>query len=242
MKKYVVTASLLAGLSMVSGAAFAQTSGSAGLNLTKIDTDFGDADAYGVDGEVVIPMGGEWSTILEASFTDSDDIDGIAAAQAHFINRGQNSAWGGFVGLADSDGSTVFTIGGEYAHFFDASTLAFNVNYGTDDDSNVDAYGINGAYRIFASDNLRFDIGASLGRAEAGGIDLDTNSIGVGVEYRFDNSPFSIGAAYSRVDGDIAEANVFGLSFRYNFGDTTLKQADRNGATFTGLGSALQGF
>ena len=241
MKKYVVTASLLAGLSMVSGAAFAQTSGSAGLNLTRIDTDFGDADAYGVDGEVIIPTGGEWSTILQGSFADSDDTDGVVAGTAHLINRGQNNAWGGFVGLADTDGSTVFTIGGEYAHFFDTTTLAFNVNYATDDDSNVDAYGINGAYRIFSSDNLRFDIGASLGRAESGGLDADVNSLGVGVEYRFDNSPFSVGAAYSRLDGDIAEANVFGVYFRWNFGDTTLKAADRAGKTFTGLGSALQG-
>lgn len=241
MKKYVVTASLLAGLSMVSGAAFAQTSGSAGLNLTRVDTDFGDGDAYGVDGEVIIPTGGEWSTILEGSFTDSDDSDSVVGVQGHLINRGANSAWGGFVGVADSDGSTVFTIGGEYAQFFDTSTLAFNVNYGTDDDSDVDAYGVNGAYRIFASDNLRFDIGASLGRAESGGLDADINSIGVGAEYRFDNSPFSIGAAYSRLDGDVVEADVIGLTFRFNFGDTTLKAADRAGATFTGLGSALQG-
>lgn len=241
MKKYVVTASLLAGLSMVSGAAFAQTSGSAGLNLTRVDTDFGDGDAYGVDGEVIIPTGGEWSTILEGSFTDSDDSDSVVGVQGHLINRGANSAWGGFVGVADSDGSTVFTIGGEYAQFFDTSTLAFNVNYGTDDDSNVDAYGVSGAYRIFASDNLRFDIGASLGRAESGGLDADINSIGVGAEYRFDNSPFSIGAAYSRLDGDVVEADVIGLTFRFNFGDTTLKAADRAGATFTGLGSALQG-
>lgn len=241
MKKYVVTASLLAGLSMVSGAAFAQTSGSAGLNLTRVDTDFGDGDAYGVDGEVIIPAGGEWSTILEGSFTDSDDSDSVVGVQGHLINRGANSAWGGFVGVADSDGSTVFTIGGEYAQFFDTSTLAFNVNYGTDDDSNVDAYGVSGAYRIFASDNLRFDIGASLGRAESGGLDADINSIGVGAEYRFDNSPFSIGAAYSRLDGDVVEADVIGLTFRFNFGDTTLKAADRAGSTFTGLGSALQG-
>jgi len=241
MKKYVVTASLLAGLSMVSGAAFAQTSGSVGINATKVDTDFGDADAYGVDGEVIMPTGGGWSGIIEGAFTDSDDSDSTVAARGHLITDGQNNAWGGFVGVADSDGSTVFTIGGEYAQFFDTTTLAFNVNYATDDDSNVDAYGINGAYRIFASDNLRFDLGASLGRAEWGGLDADVNTLGVGVEYRFDNSPFSVGAAYSRLDGDIAEADVFGLSFRWNFGDTTLKAADRAGKTFTGLGSALQG-
>ncbi len=241
MKKYVVTASLMAGLSMVSGAAFAQT-GSVGVNAVRVDTDLGDADAYGVDGEVIFAAGGGWSTILEGSFTDVDGGDSATAVQGHLVNLSGNSAWGGFVGVADTDGSTVFSIGGEYAHFFDTSTLAFNVNYGNDDDANVDAYGVSGAYRIFGSDNLRFDIGASLGRAESGGLDADISSVGVGVEYRFDNSPFSVGAAYSRVDGDIAEANVFGLTARWNFGDQTLKAADRAGKTFTGLGTALQTF
>ncbi len=242
MKKYVVTASLLAGLSMVSGAAFAQTSGSVGANFTKIDTDFGDADSYGVDGEVIIPTGGSWSALLEAAFNDSDDTDGAIEGAAHLINNGGNNAWGGFIGAADSDDSTSFVVGGEYAQFFDASTLAFNVNYATNDDTDVDAYGLNGAYRIFASDNLRFDLGASIARAEAGGNDADIYTLGAGVEYRFDNSPFSIGAAYTRADGDFAEADIFGITARWNFGDETLKQADRKGSTFTGLGNALQGF
>lgn len=242
MKKYVVTASLLAGLSMVSGAAFAQTSGSVGANYTKVDTDFGDGDAYGVDGEIIIPTGGAWSTILDASFSDSDDSDSTLAGTAHLINNGANNAWGGFVGLANSDDNTSFLIGGEYAQFFDASTLALSVNYATNDDTDVDAYGLNGAYRIFASDNLRFDIGGTLGRAEAGGNDADIWTLGAGVEYRFANSPFSVGAAYTRADGDVAEADIFGLTFRWNFGDETLKQADRKGKTFTGLGNVLQGF
>lgn len=242
MKKYVVTASLLAGLSMVSGAAFAQTSGSVGANFTKIDTDFGDLDSYGVDGEVIIPTGGSWSTILGASFQDSDDTDSTIEGQAHFINNGANNAWGGFVGLGNSDDSTTWVIGGEYAQFFDASTLAFNVTYGNNDDADVDGYGINGAYRIFASDNLRFDIGAGFARAESNGFDADVWTVGAGVEYRFAASPFSIGAGYTRADSDIADADIFGITFRYNFGDETLKQADRKGKTFTGLGTALQGF
>lgn len=241
MKKYVVTASLLAGLSMVSGNAFAQT-GSVGANYTRIDTDFGDADAYGVDGEVIFSTGGTWSGIVEGSYMDSDDSDGVLSATGHLITTGTNNAWGGFVGVADTDGSTVYVIGGEYAQYFDASTLAFSVNYGNDDDSNVDAYGINAAYRIFGSDNLRFDIGASLARAESSGVDADLNSIGVGVEYRFDSSPFSVGAAYSRVGGDGPDADVFGLTLRWNFGDATLKEADRKGKSFTTLGTALQSF
>jgi len=242
VKKYVVTASLMAGLSMISGAAYAQTSGSVGVNAARADTDFGDSDAYGVDGEVFIPTGGSWSALLEGAYTDSDDADGVVSAQGHLINNGANNAWGGFVGLADGDNSTVYQIGGEYAQFFDASTLALSLNYATDDDSDVDAYGINGAYRIFASDNLRFDIGASLGRAESGGNDADVNSIGVGLEWRPDASPFSVGAAYTRLDGDVTEADVLGISLRWNFGNDTLKQADRKGATFTKLGSVLQGF
>lgn len=241
MKKHVVTASVLAGLSMISGTAFAQT-GSAGVNVLRVDTDFGDADAYGIDAEAIFETGGGWAAIVEGEFVDSDDTDSALSAEGHLINRSATNAWGGFVGVADSDDSSIFTIGAEYAQFFDSTTLAFNVNYGTDDDSDVDAYGINAAYRIFATDNLRFDIGGSLGRAEAGPFDADVSSLGVGVEYRFEGSPFSVGAAYTRVDGDLAEADVVGLTARWNFGDTTLKAADRAGKTFTGLGSALQSF
>lgn len=242
MKKHVVTAaSILAGLSMISGTAVAQT-GSVGANFVKVDTDFGDGDAYGVDGEVIFDVGAGWAGIVEGSFTDSDDADSTVGARGHMINRGATNAWGGFVGVSDSDGSNPLSVGAEYAQFFDASTLALNLVYTTDDDNDVDVTAINGAYRIFAGDNLRFDIGASLGRAESGGLDADVNAIGVGVEYRFEASPFSVGASYSRLDGDLVEANVIGVTARWNFGDTTLKAADRAGKTFTGLGAALQAF
>lgn len=240
MKKHVVTASVLAGLSMVSGQALAQT-GSVGANFVKVDTDFGDGDAYGIDGDVIFDVGGGWAGIVEGSFADSDAADSTVGAKGHMINRSSTNAWGGFIGLSDSDGSNPVSVGAEYAQFFDASTLALNLTYTTDDDNDVDVTAVNGAYRIFASDNLRFDIGASFGRAESGVLEADVSALGVGVEYRFDQSPFSIGGSYTRVDGDIAEADVFGVSFRWNFGASTLKAADREGKTFTGLGAALQG-
>jgi hypothetical protein len=241
MKKHVVTAaSVLAGLSMISGTAFAQT-GSVGANFVKVDTDFGDGEAYGVDGEVIFDVGGGWAGMIEGAFSDSDDSDSVVGAKGHMINRGATNAWGGFIGLSDTDGSNPISVGAEYAQFFDTSTLALNLAYTTDDDNDVDLTAVNGAYRIFAGDNLRFDIGASLGRAESGGFDADVSALGVGVEYRFDASPFSIGASYTRLDGDIAEADVFGITARWNFGDSTLKAADRAGKTFTGLGAALQG-
>ena len=49
MKRYVVTTALVAGFSMIAGAAQAQVVGTVGANYTRADTDFGDSDSYGVN-------------------------------------------------------------------------------------------------------------------------------------------------------------------------------------------------
>jgi hypothetical protein len=239
MKTIAVAATVLAGFSMVSGAAFAQT-GSVGVNYTRADSDFGDADAYGIDGEAIFDTGAPWAVMVEGDFTETDDTDAVGALKGHLLNRGANSTWGVFVGAADTEGSTVLSTGFEYAQFFEAATLAFNLNFASDNDVDVEGYGANGAYRIFSGDNLRYDIAAGIGSVDALGNDSEFYSLGVGFEYRFDGTPYSVGAGYTRVDGDGADANIFGVTLRWNFGDTTLKAADRSGKTFTGLGSALQ--
>ena len=67
----------------------------------------------------------------------------------------------------------------------------------TVDDLDVDLMGLNGEFRMFANDNLRFDLGAGFAQADAGGVDADVMSFGAGVEYRFAGSPFSLGASYT---------------------------------------------
>lgn len=241
MKTKAVTATILAGLSMVSGAAFAQT-GSVGATYARVEGDNSETDVYGLDGEVIFGATDAWGFIVEGDFTESDSVDGTETVQAHIINRSSNSAWGVFLGAADGENGVGILGGVEYAQFLDGSTLALSLNYGTDSEIDVDAYGVNGAYRIFAGDNLRFDVGASAGRVDSNLGQAEVYSAGVAFEYRFDGSPYSIGAGYTRVDSDGAEADVFGLTLRFNFGDTTLKAADRSGRTFTGLGSAFQAF
>lgn len=223
---------------MVSGTAIAQT-GSFGANYVRVEADTSEADAYGIDGEVIFDTGAPWAVIVEGDFTETDDTNGVGALEGHVINRGANSAWGVFVGAADTEGSTILSTGFEYAQFFEASTLAFNLNFASDNDVDVEAYGANGAYRIFSSDNLRFDVAAGIGTVDALGGESDFYSLGAGFEYRFDGTPYSVGAGYTRVDGDGDAADIFGVTLRWNFGDTTLKAADRAGKTFTGLGSAL---
>jgi hypothetical protein len=243
MKTIAVTATVLAGLSMVSGTAFAQT-GSIGVNYARADSDLGDSDSYGIDGEAIFDTGAPWAVIVEGDFTETDDTNGVGALEGHLINRGANSAWGVFVGAADTEGSTVLSTGFEYAQFFETSTLAFNLNFASDNDVDVEGYGANAKYSIFSGDNLRFDLGVGVGRVDALGNESDFVAIGAGFEYRFDGSPYSVGAGYTRFDSDAngAEADVLGVTLRWNFGDTTLKAADRSGKTFSGLGSALAPF
>lgn len=238
MKKYVVTASLLAGLSMLSGAAYAQ-SGHVGVSYSRADFGGAEADGYGIDGAVTIQTGNSWNVLLDGSFSDSNDTDVQSlAGTVHFITRSDTSAWGGYVGLTDTDDTNAYVVGGEYARFMGNSTLALGLGYGSVDDVDVDLYGVNGEYRIFANDNLRFDFGAGLARAEAGGADADVLSLGAGVEYRFANSPFSLGASYTYVDIDDfgIDGNVIGITARWNFGDSSLKERDRSGNTFGPLG------
>ncbi len=244
MKRYLASASLIAGLSMLSAPAFAQATGNVGVNYTRADFGSGDTDAYGVSGQAAIPTSGNMAILLDGNYSHNDDADtDVLLADAHLIVRDAGSAWGGFVGVANIDAggsSTAYGIGGEWAGFFDTSTLALSVAYGTDDDTNVDAWGVNGVYRIFANDNLRFDLGAGWARVDAGGGDNDATQLGAGVEYRFDNSPISLGAAYNHVDaGSGSDADIFGLSLKFDFGTGSLKARDRSGNTFGGFGDVL---
>jgi hypothetical protein len=56
MKTRAVTATVLAGPSLVSGNAFAQT-GSVGATYARTESDF---DSYGIDGEAIFDTGAPW--------------------------------------------------------------------------------------------------------------------------------------------------------------------------------------
>ncbi len=124
---------------------------------------------------------------MTGDFTEAYDTDGVGALEGHLINRGVNSSWGIFVGAADTDGSTVLWTGFEYAQYFGSSILdprssilAFNLNFASDNDVDVEGYGVNGKYSNFTSDNLRFDVAAGVGRVDALGKEGHFVAIGAG--------------------------------------------------------------
>lgn len=247
MKKVAVLATLAAGLGAFAAPAIAQT-GTVGINYAQADAGGGDTDAWGINGGVAIPTGGNLVVLLDGGYSTNEDADVDAfTGTAHLISRNETSAIGGYVGFTsvESGGGDAegLGIGGEYARFFETGTLAVSAGYATDDDNDVDVYGLSGEYRIFASDNLRFDIGASWANVDNGFGDDDGTAIGVGVEYRFGGAPVSIGANYQTVDAGGGDVDVIGATLRFDFGHSSLKDRDRNGNTFGafgGLGAFLQ--
>jgi hypothetical protein len=240
MKKYVLAASLTAGLALVGAPALAQVSGTVGAGYSRADSSGPDTDTYGVNGGVTIPTSGSLAVLLDGSYSHNDDADlDIFGANAHLITRNDSNAWGGYVSYAHADASggdaNAWGVGGEYAKFFKSSTLALTLGYENEDDLDIDATGLIGEYRIFATDNLRFDLNAGYARINSNFGDDDGTEIGAGVEYRFSAAPISIGAAYTHYDADNTDANVFGISLRYDFGNGSLKARDRTGNTFGGV-------
>lgn len=246
MKNYVVTASLLAGLSMFSGAAFAQTSGTIGATVAHVDPDNGDnSQSYGINGAAAMSLGGNLAVLVEGAYSTNDDanVDTLSGA-AHLITRDATQAFGGFVGLANVDGggadADVWSVGGEYAKFFEESTLAFTAAYASADDTDVDAWGLNAEYRVFFDDNTRMDMGLGWANIDTAFGDGDGFQIGAAVEHRFANSPISLGGNVSYYEVADADAvMVVGATLRFDFGNASLKARDRTGNTFASTNGLL---
>jgi hypothetical protein len=242
MKKVAVIATLAAGLGVLSAPAFAQT-GHVGANFASYEG--GDAESYGVDGAVAFGAGG-LTVVLDAVVTDSDEFEQSFGGTVHLMSLNDNRAFGGYVGYTDIDVDTGFVYGVEYAQFFSNSTLALSGGLGNLDDSDIDITSINGEYRLFTSDNLRFDFGLGFANYDTTGGDADSFQYGVGVEYRFGGSPVSIGADYTIVDSDdlFGESiDVISATVRFDFGNGSLKARDRSGSStfgpLGGLGGAV---
>jgi hypothetical protein len=244
--------SLTTGLLLVSAPAYAQVTGTVGANFAHQEVEVGgfegDGEAYGLNGGITIPTGGSLAVLLDAGWTHADDADtDVVAGTAHLISRNESHAFGGFLGVADTDGDTAYVGGAEFAKFFSNTTLALSAGLGQVDEADADLYGVNGEYRIFATDNLRFDLGAGWTKADGNGGDADILSLGAGVEYRIPSSPVSVGAGYTYAEADDfdIESNTFALTLKFDFGHDSLKARDRNGntfGTFGGLGGALTVF
>ena len=160
MKHYALAASLAVGFALLPEAS-AQVRASVGVGI-------GDDEEIRIDGGLAVPASGSLVFLLDGAFTQVDDADYYSIG-GHLITRDDRRAWGGFIGIDRTElgpfDEDAWNIGGEYARFLPRYTLAGRVTYTSIDDSDQDVLGVSGEYRLFAEDNLRFDLGAGLALA-----------------------------------------------------------------------------
>lgn len=231
MRNWIIGAAALAAFA-VPGIAAAQATGYVGAVYGNVDANGTDSDAWGAEGAVAFAGSGSIVFEVNASVIDADS-DTNYGLTGHIYSRNDSHLFGGFVGLSDSDASdTTWVAGLEASKFYQNWTLAGAVAYASNDDANVDGYGANVEARVFLNDNFRLQGNLGWASIDAGAVDDDAFTFGVGGEYQFAAAPISITAGYARTEFDTAnfESDAITVGVRYNFGGT-LRDRDRNGAS-----------
>jgi hypothetical protein len=253
MKSYAVAASLAAGFFIFSGAASAQV-GTVSANYSRMEFDDNifapdDLDEVAIDGAVAFQTGGDTFLQIDGAYSTADEADlDLISLGGHWGVRRGDIAYAGFAGFGRSEypggDSNIWGVGGEFAKFFDRSTLVLAAGWATAGNApfseDIEILGLTGEYRFFATDNLRFDVRGGWADIKEEFSGDDGTYIGAGVEWRLPSTPMSIGADYKHLDiGSAGNSNTFGATLRFDFGSQSLKDRDRRGNTFTHFGGLL---
>ena len=211
--------------------------GSVGLTYSnpsiEIAGDDFDADVWTVDGTVAIPAN-NWTVTFNGAIDyakayGEDDTTGAAAAHLTTMVA-RDVRVGGFVaGNGIGSGDTVYTVGAEAQKYLAGSTLTGVVAYTSADDLDADIWTIGGDAAFYVMPNLRLNAGVSYNNVDAQFGDIDAWTYGVGGEYEFTGTPFSVAAGYTRADIDSIDVDTWSLGLRYSFGGG-LQARDRAGA------------
>ena len=142
--------------------------------------------------------------------------------------------------------STTTWGGVEAAYFLDTWTLHGALGYGQAsvedfDDIDADHYMGSLGARIYATDNLRFDVDGSLHRISENDLDYDLRSVKLTANYRLDAFPVTLFAGYKYTNEELSglSASVSGDTstlfggLRFSYGSTTLKEEERLGPVWS---------
>ena len=199
-----------------------------------------DADVWTVDGTVAIPAN-NWTVTFNGAIDyakafGEDDTTGAAAAHLTTMVAGDVRVGGFVAGNGIGSGDTVYTVGAEAQKYLAGSTLTGLVAYTSADDLDADIWTVGGDAAFYVTPNLRLNAGVSHNNVDANLGDVDAWTYGVGGEYEFTGTPFSITAGYTRADIQDTDLDVdtWSLGLRYSFGGG-LQARDRAGAGLGGL-------
>lgn len=227
-----------AAAALVAAPALAQDAiGSVGLTYSnpsvEIAGDDFDADVWSVDGTVAIPAN-NWTVTFNGAIDyakafGEDDTTGAAAAHLTTMVAGDVRVGGFVAGDGIGSGDTVYTVGAEAQKYLAGSTLTGVVAYTSADDLDADIWTVGGDAAFYVMPNLRLNAGVSYNNVDAQFGDVDAWTYGVGGEYEFTGTPFSVAAGYTRADIDSIDVDTWSLGLRYSFGGG-LQARDRAGA------------
>ncbi|HEV7690363.1 MAG TPA: hypothetical protein VGO52_06055 [Hyphomonadaceae bacterium] len=249
MKKYFLTASLVAGVSMIAAPAMAQATGYVGASYGQFKGEASGTDADSnvgaIEGVVSFPV--STGLVIQGGLNyanvDGDLLEAtVLEGSAHLGYKASDYAVGAYVGLSQNDATDLdtFWFGGEYVKYFNQFTLSGAVAVGSIDDADADLVGVGGEGRYFVSDNLRIDGRLGWSKLETSGSDADGLNFGIGGEWKPDNFPISFTAAIDRQSLDLGTSDIdlttMQVGIRFDFGAPTLKARDRSGPSFKTLG------
>lgn len=174
---------------------------------------------------------------------------------AHISSRDPKShlfgLFGGFSGQSnlDYDGTMTHVILGAEGQYYEGPfTIYGQVGYiplmsDSDEYEPEGIWFLRGVGRYFCNPNDKLQLDLSYGGSDISGYDgaeVHYWNAGLSWQHRYDNSPFSTTIAYNGMwaDSDLvgepdnsADEQQVTVAFNIHFGDTTLQQADREGAT-----------
>jgi len=252
--KSIFLASAAAAALFAAPAMAQQAIGSVGVtyNHSEFDVAGSDAELDGatIDGVVATPAFGDWTVTFNASgvYADTDFSDETSLnGGVHLTKAVEDMRFGGFVSAAELPaGQNLMTFGAEGQKYFDRATLTGVVSYGTVLDADI--WTVGGDAAFYATPALRLNVGASYTDLDLLGASTDSWSAGVGAEYQFAATPYSVYAAYDRSEIEDADLTVdgFQLGLRYSFGGD-LQSRDRAGGNLgrtvgNGLSSLIAAF
>ena len=238
MKLRMFATAAVAAAALSTPALAQSATGSVGVNASQVEVEFagleGDGQAYAIDGSVAFKASDAWTVTLQGAGATTDGDLGdeeTFTAGAALTYAGADWRVGPAVSYEDLGGEGLWTVSGVAQKYFDTVTLAGAVSYGNIDDVDADLWSIGGEARFFVSDTFRIDAGLAYGSADVAGTDVDAWSLGLGGEYQFAGTPWSLtgGYAHAKVDDFDLDADTFTVGVRYSFGGD-LKARDRSGA------------
>lgn len=196
----------------------------------------GAGSIVGGAGRVNMPMTADWSLQIDAYGSSSSSA--LSASQsgitAHFYRRDPNAyAIGFFVGYTNTNGgggsASGPLVGIEGQIYNGPLTLGADVSLANLSNGVDTVVTIHGQARFYLMPNLKLQADASHASVSGGN---DVTSVGLGAEYRFTNTPFSIFAAgrYDHAPGQNVSTGVIGGRLFFDPPGATLQSHERSGA------------